>query len=74
MVEAAKVQRRAKASFTKEEDRIIFDFIELNGISKISELINQITNRTARQIRERYRLYLDPSVCEPFLRMKKMQC
>jgi hypothetical protein len=60
-------QRKTKESFSQEEDNRIAKFEETHGIEKISELIPQLPNRTARQIRERYRLYLDPSVLKtPF--------
>jgi hypothetical protein len=67
-----------KESFSQEEDALIAKFVETHGIDKISELIPQLPNRTARQIRERYRLYLDPSVLKtPFTHeedMKLLQC
>jgi hypothetical protein len=62
-----KVARKAKESFSQEEDILISRFVKRNGMNKISELISRLPNRTARQTRERYRLYLDPSVLQtPF--------
>jgi hypothetical protein len=55
-------QRKIKNTFTREEDKIIQDFVQANGYERIPELTKQLTNRTARQIRERFRLYLDASV------------
>jgi hypothetical protein len=57
-------QRKMKEPFTQEEDSIIFTFVMENGISKISELNSMLPSRTVRQIRERYRLYLDPNVIQ----------
>jgi hypothetical protein len=55
-------QRKTKECFSAKEDQIILEFVQKNGYDKIPELISQLPNRTARQIRERYRLYLNPIV------------
>jgi hypothetical protein len=55
-------QRKTKEIFSQEEGSLITKFVATHGIDKISELVLQLPNRTARQIRKRYRLYLDPSV------------
>jgi hypothetical protein len=55
-------QRKPKVSFSLEEDKLIQDFVHTYGYERIAELKAQIPNRTAKQIRVRYRLYLDQSV------------
>jgi hypothetical protein len=57
-------QKRERKKFSQEEDEIILNFVQENGYEKIKDLTSQIPNRTARQIRERYRLYLDQSVSQ----------
>jgi hypothetical protein len=55
-------QREIKATFSSEEDNKIRKFVQVNGYERIAELARQLPNRTAKQIRERYRLYLNPNV------------
>jgi myb proto-oncogene protein len=50
--------------FSKEEDESILNFVLKNGYQKIKDLASQLPNRTAKQIREKYRLYLDPLVSQ----------
>jgi hypothetical protein len=52
--------RKPSKSFSKEEDNKILNFVQKYGYEQIPEL--KLPNRTSRQIRERYRLYLDPLV------------
>jgi hypothetical protein len=60
--DSTKKQRKLKDSFSKEEDKIILDFVKRNGPKEIPKLISKLPKRTSRQIREHYRLYLDPNV------------
>jgi hypothetical protein len=62
MDESSKNQRKMKHPFSHEEDMIIINFVNENGISNFSELNSILPTRTVRQIRERYRNYLDPKV------------
>jgi hypothetical protein len=55
-------QRKIRQPFTKEEDRIIKNFIHKYGVENLEKLEMELENRSTRQIRERYRLYLDPEV------------
>jgi hypothetical protein len=51
---------KSKQVFTVDEDLQIIEFVQQNGVSKISEL--KVNNRTTRQIRDRYKNYLDPNI------------
>jgi hypothetical protein len=51
---------KSKEAFTAEEDQQIIEFVHQNGLSRISEL--KVKNRTTRQLRDRYKNYLDPKI------------
>jgi hypothetical protein len=56
------ILERKKKSFSKEEDELIISFVNENGKNCIHNIVFVLPNRTARQVRERYRLYLDPNI------------
>jgi hypothetical protein len=53
--------RKQKTTFSKEEDLILF-YVKENGSNNFPQMIQLLPHRSVRQIKERYRLYLDPSV------------
>jgi hypothetical protein len=55
-------QQRQKFSFSKEEDALIISFVNQYGLNSFQKITSVLPNRTARQVRERYRLYLDPNI------------
>jgi myb proto-oncogene protein len=61
-VKTVRNPRKIKESFTEEEDKMIEKYIQEYGMKSLEELEKRLVNRSARQIRERYRLYLDPKV------------
>jgi hypothetical protein len=62
LVEAISHQRKIKQPFTVEEDIIIEKHVYKFGLKNLEQLETRLENRSIRQIRERYRLYLDPKV------------
>jgi hypothetical protein len=56
------IMKKQKNHFSKEEDALIVAFVKKYGLKSLKSNVSVIPNRTARQIRERYRLYLDPNV------------
>jgi hypothetical protein len=59
--EAATLKRQ-KFAFSKEEDDLIISFVGKYGLNSLQKSTSVLPNRTARQVRERYRLYLDPNI------------
>jgi phage pi2 protein 07 len=55
-------QRKTKECFSAKEDQIILEFVQKHVYDKIPELISQLSNHTARQIREHYNNYLNSIV------------
>jgi hypothetical protein len=55
-------QRKIRKPFTEKEDRIIENYVHKYGVKNFEKLEMELENRSTRQIRERYRLYLDPKV------------
>jgi hypothetical protein len=55
-------QKRHKCTFSKEEDDLIILFINQYGLNSFQKITSVLPNRTTRQVRERYRLYLDPNI------------
>jgi hypothetical protein len=41
---------------------LIISFVNQYGFNSFDKIISVLPNRTARQVRERYRLYLDPNI------------
>jgi hypothetical protein len=62
MFSQMKSERKKKTSFSQDEDRVIKEHIERYGKDQIHTLVQKLPNRIAAQIRERLRLYLDPTV------------
>jgi hypothetical protein len=54
--------KTARVSFSLEEDTIIRNLIQLQGITKWKTIAMHLTNRTPKQCRERWRTHLSPSV------------
>ena len=54
--------RRGKVKFSAEEDALIIKLVKKFGEKAWSSVAARIPNRTARQIRERYKNYLSPDV------------
>lgn len=60
-------KREPKKPFTKEEDELIQKYVQENGLKDLIKLENMLLNRNVKQIRERYRNYLNPEVIQsPF--------
>ncbi|KAH0788143.1 Myb-like DNA-binding domain containing protein [Histomonas meleagridis] len=57
-----KPPRKQKAMFTHEEDQKLRELVQLKGTHAWNEIQEQMPNRTARQCRERWNLYLSPDV------------
>jgi hypothetical protein len=57
-----KAPRKIKQSFTTEEDRKIITFVLENGSKFLEILQHQLPHRSTRQLRERYRLCLNPDM------------
>jgi hypothetical protein len=55
-------RRKQKMTFSKEEEDLILNYVKENGSKDFSKIIPFFPHRTIRQIKERYRLYLDPSI------------
>lgn len=53
---------RTKRHFTFEEDNQIRQLVEIHGTNQWTLIAQQLQNRTARQVRDRYRCYLAPDV------------
>jgi hypothetical protein len=56
-----KAKKITRATFTKEEDMLLFNFVNQYG-EDWNFISSLMINRNPRQIRERYRFYLDPSI------------
>jgi hypothetical protein len=54
--------KKQKGTFSKEEDDLIISFVDKNGLNSFQKITSVLPTRTVRQNRERYRLYLDPTV------------
>ena len=57
-----KSPRKQKIMFTQEEDQKLKELVELKGTHAWNEIQELMPNRTARQCRERWNLYLSPDV------------
>ncbi|KAH0791115.1 Myb-like DNA-binding domain containing protein [Histomonas meleagridis] len=57
-----KPQRKQKILFTQEEDQKLRQLVEEKGSHAWHEIQELMPNRTARQCRERWNLYLSPDV------------
>lgn len=60
--QTATPSKKQKCSFSSEEDELIISFINEHGINSLAQMASILPNRNVRQIRERYRLYLDSNV------------
>jgi myb proto-oncogene protein len=49
-----------KSKFSPSEDRLLLKIIEAHGTNNWCEIKNSFPGRTKRQLRERYKFYLDP--------------
>lgn len=54
--------RKARALFTDLEDNILRQFVIDNGFQNLDRVRDLLPNRTIRQLRERYKNYLDPKI------------
>ena len=43
-----------KGPFTKKEDQILFEWVEMNGSSNWAKAANYVKGRTSKQLRERW--------------------
>jgi hypothetical protein len=57
----AQVKKLKRSTFTKEEDRLLMNFVEHYG-EDWNIIASLMIDRNSRQVRERYRYYLDPSI------------
>lgn len=48
--------------FTRDEDQILTELIEVNGLSKGLLMASECLQRTVRQCKERWKLYLSPGI------------
>ncbi|KAI5494655.1 RNA polymerase II transcription regulator recruiting protein [Trichomonas vaginalis G3] len=55
-------EARTKRHFTYEEDQQIRQLVEQHGTGQWTLIASQLQNRSARQVRDRWRCYLDPNV------------
>jgi hypothetical protein len=55
-------RQKAKDPFSITEDSIIKQFVESYGSGDFGMIKYYLPNRTARQVRERWRLYLNPEI------------
>ena len=63
----SRVLLRTPRHFSREEDEMIVEFVANNPDKNWSKAKQIILGRTARQIKERWKLYLEPSLrCEPW--------
>jgi hypothetical protein len=59
--------RKQRQKFSNEEDNLIIKLVEEYGFKQLSKYENLFPNRNAKQIRERYHLYFDPTLTQsPF--------
>lgn len=54
--------KQQKVRFSNAEDILILDYVKENGTNNWTNILQILPGRSIPQIRERYRLYLDPSV------------
>lgn len=54
--------KRVKSKFTKEEDEMLKVLVNHFGNSSWKEVSHSMIRRTARQCRERWKLYLSPDI------------
>lgn len=52
----------AKQKFTPEEDAVILKLVQYYGTKDWKKIADHLSNRKARQVRERYINYLDPTI------------
>jgi hypothetical protein len=55
-------QRKEKSKFKELEDQKIINLVALNDKKTWDEIAKSIEDRTGRQVRERYKNYLDPEI------------
>ena len=55
-------EARTKRHFTLEEDNQIRQLVNIHGTNQWALIASQMPNRNPRQVRDRYRCYLSPSV------------
>ena len=55
-------KRQCRQKFTQDEDRIIFDQVSLHGEKDWVKIAQSLPSRSSRQIRERWKNYLSPSL------------
>lgn len=58
-------KKRVKRLFSKEEDEVIRLLVMKFGLNHWPYIASQLNNRTARQVRERWKNYLCPGVNNP---------
>lgn len=55
-------KEHSKRKFTEEEDKLILDMVEQNGIHYWKQIAAALNGRTARQVRERWKHYLSQDI------------
>jgi hypothetical protein len=60
MFEPHPQQRICKGKFTPEEDAVITAEVNPNGVGSWTIIASKLTNRTAREVRDRYTSSLSP--------------
>jgi hypothetical protein len=56
------MKANSKAKFTPSEDELLKELIERLGTNNWIKMKGYFSNRTTRQLRERWRLYLNPNI------------
>jgi hypothetical protein len=51
-----------RGSWSPQEDKMIFEWVQENGVARWAELAAQLTGRIGKQCRERYFNHLDPTI------------
>jgi myb proto-oncogene protein len=52
----------SKCKFSQQEDQLLFHLVQIDGENNWKIIANQFPDRSARQIRERWRFYLNPNL------------
>lgn len=55
-------EARTKRHFTSEEDSLLKELVRTHGMNQWHNISSHMTNRTARQCRDRWKNYLDPNL------------
>jgi hypothetical protein len=58
MSEVHPQRRTRKGKFTPEEDAVIAAEVNHNGVGSWENIASKLTNRTAREVRDRYKFYI----------------